>query len=856
MKTLFKSLKNKYLTIIATVALIIVVNQTIVQYSINLQSTDARMINTSGRQRMLSQQISKHAQLALYRQNEAANVSNMVFLKNLTDEIEKTEKDLILENHEFRKNKSIDSLLNVNDFYLTVILNSSRNIIESKDTVDINGYLKNITEAEIPFLITMDAIVNIYQQEAEAHIEKLKKIEILLSVITILILILEYVFIISPVFKKNEALKDRNTDLRASQAELKKVKADLEFKEVFNKIFIEQAPNAIVMYDNKMQFMAASQQWYEDNNLFGKETLGRSYYQIFPGTDDDLKAIHQECLKGATNKTDEAICTRKDGSTQWITWDIRPWYISEGIIGGLLMYTADITDIKEKEKERRRIEEILDKTNDIARIGTWEVDTVKGEINWSRMTREIYDVPVDFEPTLETAINFYKKGESRNKIQKAIANAVEKGTAYDVELELVSAKGNEVWVRAIGQAEFKDGTCIRLFGILQDITEIKMSQQALNKANEELNAIFNAGPISIIGTNTEGVITHFNRGAEMQLQYAAEEMIGLNTPEIIHLKKEVIDRGDELSAIYGREIRGFDAFVELAKQGKFESRKWTYVRKDGSTYPVQLIVTALKDEKGDITGFLGLGTDISEMVKNQQKLVKTKNQQEKLTERLTVQNKQLATFAHITSHNLRAPISNLSSLLNLYKISEDEIDKNILFEKFETVIIHLSSTLNTLVDSLKISENNNKEQENLSFKEIFEKTKEIITGQIIETGAKIESDFSKAPDILYNRTYLDSIMLNLLTNALKYRSLDRVAEISIKTERENDHVRLSVSDNGLGIDLEKHGHKLFGLNKTFHRHSDAKGVGLYITKTQIDSMGGTISATSKVNQGTVFTVNF
>jgi PAS domain S-box-containing protein len=856
MKTLFKSLKNKYLTIIATVALLIVVNQTIVQYSLNLQSTDARMINTSGRQRMLSQQISKYAQSALNKQSEEANVSNMVLLKNLTDEIEKTEKDLILENHEFRKNKSIDSLFKVNDLYLTEILNSSRNIIESKDTVNINGYLKNIAEAETPFLITMDAIVNIYQQEAEAHIEKLKKIEILLSVITLLILILEYVFIISPVFKKNEFLTDRNTDLRASQAELKKVKADLEFKEVFNKIFIEQAPNAIVMYDNKMQFMTASQQWYEDNNLFGKETLGRSFYQIFPGAGDDLKAIHQECLKGATNKTDEAAYTRKDGSTQWITWDIRPWYISEGIIGGLLMYTADITDIKEKEKERRRIEEILNKTNDIARIGTWEVDTVKGEINWSRMTREIYDVPVDFEPTLETAINFYKKGESRNKIQKAIANAVEKGTAYDVELELVSAKGNEVWVRAIGQAEFKDGTCIRLFGILQDITEIKMSQQALNKANEELNAIFNAGPISIIGTNTEGVITHFNRGAEMQLQYAAEEMIGINSPAIIHMENEVIQRGEELSTIYGREIQGFDVFVELAKQEKFESRKWTYVRKDGSTYPVQLIVTALKDEKGDITGFLGLGTDISEMVKNQQKLIKAKNQQEKLTGRLTVQNKQLATFAHITSHNLRAPISNLSSLLNLYKISDDEIDKNILFEKFETVITHLSSTLNTLVDSLKISENNNKEQENLSFKEIFEKTKEIITGQIIETGAKIESDFSKAPDILYNRTYLDSIMLNLLTNALKYRSLDRVAEISIKTERENDHVRLSVSDNGLGIDLEKHGHKLFGLNKTFHRHSDAKGVGLYITKTQIDSMGGTISATSKVNQGTVFTVNF
>jgi len=112
------------------------------------------------------------------------------------------------------------------------------------------------------------------------------------------------------------------------------------------------------------------------------------------------------------------------------------------------------------------------------------------------------------------------------------------------------------------------------------------------------------------------------------------------------------------------------------------------------------------------------------------------------------------------------------------------------------------------------------------------------------------------PEIEYHKTYLESIFLNLVTNAIKYRSPDRNPEIHIETEIVNDKIKLTIRDNGLGIDLVRHGHKLFGLNKTFHRHPDAKGVGLYLTKIQIETMGGSIYATSEVNKGTVFTIIF
>lgn len=623
-----------------------------------------------------------------------------------------------------------------------------------------------------------------------------------------------------------------------------------------NQIFVEQAPHAMAMFDKNMCYMAASQQWIKDYNLSGSEIIGRSHYEIFPEIGEEWKRHHRECLQGAINQTDEAPFERADGTIQWLTWDVRPWYISEGNIGGLIMYTADITHLKQKDQERRRIEDILDKTNEVARIGTWEVDPKLGRVLWSRITKKIHEVPEDYKPDLATAINFFKPGESQSKIEMAVAEALEKGISYDVEVELVTAKGNIVWARAIGQSEFVDGKCKRLYGVFQDIDLIKRSEQLLNRANEELNAIFNSEAVSIIGTDTKGIITHFNHGAEKMLQHSSSEMIGKKTPAIFHLEEEAVKRGKELSEIYGRAINGFDVFVELARKGQYESREWTYVRKDQSTFKVLLTVTALRDEKNDIFGFLGIAIDISDRVESQRRLIEAKENLEVLTERLTTQNVQLANFAHITSHNLRSPVSNLNSLLHFYKTAESDEDREMIFDKFETVIHHLSSTLNSLVEALKIKEEANTDLQVISFEEVLGKTMEIVTGQVMETSAKIVSDFSNAPQIEYNSNYLESIFLNLLTNAMKYRDPGRPPQIEFKTNMENGKVVLTVKDNGLGIDLARHGNKLFGLHKTFHRNSEAKGVGLYLTKTQIETMGGTISAESEVGKGTIFTIKF
>ena len=227
-----------------------------------------------------------------------------------------------------------------------------------------------------------------------------------------------------------------------------------------------------------------------------------------------------------------------------------------------------------------------------------------------------------------------------------------------------------------------------------------------------------------------------------------------------------------------------------------------------------------------------------------------------LTTKLSIQKRQLLSFVHMTSHDLRGPVGNIHSLLSMYKESNSEEEKQFLFEKFETVVVHLSETLNKLVETLQIKEEENKEREILQFNDSFIKAYEMLSAQIMETKAEVISDFSNATEVNYPKIYRESIMLNLLSNALKYSSKKRNPKIIFKTCIKNGQTILTVTDNGLGIDLNVHGKKIFGLHKTFHRVENAKGIGLFMTKAQVEAMGGKISIESQVDKGSVFKIIF
>jgi diguanylate cyclase (GGDEF)-like protein/PAS domain S-box-containing protein len=173
--------------------------------------------------------------------------------------------------------------------------------------------------------------------------------------------------------------------------------------------------------------------------------------------------------------------------------------------------------------------------------------------------------------------------------------------------------GGEVWAH-LTLAAVHDSTRTTCYYVAQitDISQRKQSEQALEVANHQRKAVLDAATqVSIIATDPRGLITVFNAGAERMLGYSAAEMVGRFTPERIHLASEVEERGRVLSEKFGREINGFAVFVEFARQGGHEEREWTYVRKDGSHIAVNLVVTSVRDQQGQITGYLGIAADVT-----------------------------------------------------------------------------------------------------------------------------------------------------------------------------------------------------------------------------------------------------
>lgn len=247
-------------------------------------------------------------------------------------------------------------------------------------------------------------------------------------------------------------------------------------------------------------------------------------------------------------------------------------------------------------------------------------------------------------------------------------------------------------------------------------------------------------------------------------------------------------------------------------------------------------------------------------IQAENKIIKTNKNLEKTvlnrTTYLTNQNKQLEDFTHIISHNLRGPVSNLNSLLEFYKEGKTIEEKDELMDMFEKTVNNIGSTLNELLEVVSIRHQSKNKREKVSFETIFSKINETYQGQILKSKAIITFDFSRAPKIKYSSTYLESIMQNLLSNALKYSSNKRAPIIHFETNTINNNIELTVSDNGLGFDLSKNESQIFGLHKTFHKNPEAKGIGLFLTKAQVEAMGGEISLTSKPDEGSTFKILF
>ena len=387
--------------------------------------------------------------------------------------------------------------------------------------------------------------------------------------------------------------------------------------------------------------------------------------------------------------------------------------------------------------------------------------------------------------------------------------------------------------------------------------------------NIDYKEFYNTFPSGYFCSLPNGTIIDLNKNFLELTNYSREEVID---------KKKFTDFLSLGGKIYFENV--FAPALKLS--GTIEEVNFNFTKKGGTKFPVLVNSAEIKDISGTHLYTHSVVFNIAQRKQYEQELLKSKKYANEISNKLTAVNKelrsrtkliskqklqleefnqhlenknrQLSSFAHIASHNLRAPVSNLMVLKDFYKENTDLKDKAMLFSKVETVIDNLNETLNELIESIKIQGNNDIVYDAIIFNTIFAKTLAILDIQILGSKAVVTSNFCEAPTIKYPKLYMESILLNLLSNSIRYRALDRIAQIHFRTEIINNEILLIATDNGLGIDLKKYGHQLFGLNNTFHRHPESRGVGLFMTKTQIEAVGGSVTVESEVDKGTTFKI--
>ncbi len=334
------------------------------------------------------------------------------------------------------------------------------------------------------------------------------------------------------------------------------------------------------------------------------------------------------------------------------------------------------------------------------------------------------------------------------------------------------------------------------------------------------------------------------RDENLNLLYSspsANKMIGNDESEI---------SGDSFNdTIHADDIGLMNFLFTEAKEnpGKVVHCKGRIKHKNGSYIWIEGTIRNMLSHKS-VRGIIFNYRNISEQVESD-------SHREQITSDIIQRNKDLEQFTYIVSHNLRAPVANILGISNLLDIPAlNEADKLDALAGITSSARKLDEVIGDMNEILREKRKITEYRKVVHFEELIHDVHSSIPEMIEQSKTVIKTDFQEIESILSVKSYLYSIFYNLITNSIKYRQPDVPLIIEVKSYMANTKTILTFSDNGLGIDMESQGQKVFGLYKRFHPGIEGKGMGLFMVKTQVETLGGTITITSKINHGTVFTI--
>lgn len=407
---------------------------------------------------------------------------------------------------------------------------------------------------------------------------------------------------------------------------------------------------------------------------------------------------------------------------------------------------------------------LLDKAYKLARIGTWEYDMVNDILTWSDITKEVHGFESDYEPDVESTIQLFKEGYDRKTFELAAHNAIENEQPFDVELKIISGKGDERWIRATGEPEYKNGVCTRFYGISQNVTDRKQAEENLYLNEKRFKALVQDGSDMLAILDEQVNYMYVSPASEKVLGIPPEKLIGKNASEFIH--------GEDWE-------RAFEDLINLKSKQSVEIKPYRFANSDGEWRWISTKLTNLSDDPA-VQGYVANSRDITDKKMKDELILSSLKEKETL----------LAEIHHRVKNNLAV----ITGLLQLHIEEEDnEESLNRLYDSVSRIYtignIHEQLYQSNSFSKLEFTDNIRKLTSNIS--DTFKSDKEI------EVNFKCDEVFLNINQALPCSLIVNEVLTNILKHAFAGRKHGKIyVGLSVK---ESSLAQLVINDDGIGL---------------------------------------------------------
>lgn len=600
----------------------------------------------------------------------------------------------------------------------------------------------------------------------------------------------------------------------------------------------EHLPAAFAMFDDQMRYLLVNQRWREAYKLGDRELIGHSHYEIFPEIGEDWKDIHRRCLSGEINTADEAPFLRADGRLDWIRWDVRPWYRSDGAVGGLLMYTDVITEQVNNRREVAAQARLFSQGSAVifrwrAAEG-WPVEYVSNSITqFGYRPEELMSGVISYSALIHP--------DDLARVADEVAHHMAEGrTNYVQEYRIVGKDSKVYWTYDLTQVIHDDeGNVTHYYGYVLDITRLRQEEEARSILQARYMSLVESNEDYITVVDTQGCIEFVNKiTIEAEAQIYGKRLVDMLPTE--HAKV-------------------FDEALQKALTGELASFTLPGQRRSGQEGFFATRVIPIK-RNDTVIGATILSTDITEIDearKEREKLIA----ELRVANRLAQENTRLKSeFLSTMSHELRTPLNAIEGFTSIM-LSDMGVElsprAHRMIERVQANSKRLLHLINDFLDLSRI-ESGRMELVNTALQpaHLAKRWSEQIGGLAEDKGLSLAVEVDQAvPKLLGDEEALSKIAINLLSNAIKFTHQGHVI---LRLRRSADDLwQIEVEDTGIGIPLHAREYifdEFRQVDQSSKRLYGGTGLGLAIVQKLSRMMGGTVTVQSEVGQGSIFTV--